>query len=75
MFFSKIKALLKEEIFCFYFVACGSNEFKSDVGNEPCKRCGANSDSLRTSCKCSADHHRELDLTWDSSTPCYSKII
>ena len=74
-FFSKLKALLKEVIFCFYFVACGSNEFKSDVGNEPCKLCGANSNSLRTSCKCFADHHRELALTGNNSSPCYSKFI
>lgn len=73
--FSKLKALLKEAVCCFYFIACGSNEFKSLVGNEPCKRCGPNSNSLRTSCRCIVDHHRELDLTWDSSSPCYSKFI
>lgn len=72
--FSKHKALLKE-VLCLYFVACGSSEFKSDVGNESCKPCGANSNSLRTSCKCFPYHHRELNLTWDNSSPCYSKFI
>ena len=75
IFFSKLKTLLKELIFCFYFVACSSNEFKNDIGNKPCKRCGANSNSLRTSCRCFADHHRELNLIWNSSSPCYSKFI
>ena len=68
-------SLLKELILSFCFVACDSNEFKSDIGNEPCKHCGANSNSLRTSCRCFADHQRELNLVWDSSSPCYSKFI
>ena len=74
-FFPKLKTLLKEVTFWFYFVACGSNEFKSDAGNQPCKRCGPNSTSLRTSCQCFQNHHRELNLIWDSSSPCYSKFI
>ena len=57
------------------FVACDLKHFKSNVGNEPCKPCGANSTSVRTSCKCLEDHHRAVVQTENSSSPCYSKFI
>ena len=65
----------KTNILFLFFVACDLKHFKVDVGNEPCKPCGAKSTSLRTSCKCSEDHHRAVGQNYNNSSPCYSKYL
>lgn len=65
----------KTNILFLFFVACDLKHFKVDVGNEPCKPCGAKSTSVGTSCKCSEDHHRAVGQNYNSSSPCYSKYL
>ena len=60
-------------MFFFFQLECGSKEFKGDIGNKPCTRCGKNSVSHKTYCACKIGYSRAAGEKEGSSSDCYGK--
>ena len=56
---------------------CGTTFFKSDVGIQPCAKCGVNSlaDLERKVCTCIIGYKRANGIIEDYTSECFSKSI